>query len=130
MYLFLFSAFIQVVKGHQNIFGKSGCKYIFGCSELMSWLAYDGINDIKSGNFVLGSAFLDEFFHALHNMLVIFDCPDSPLSDGRHFSLGNGRLNLVQRRELKIKVQMKSLGRYVNHNSWATVCILSYSELL
>ena len=103
LYLFLFSAFVQVVKGHQNIFGKSGCKDVFGCSELMSWLAYDGINNIKSGNFVLGSALLDEFFHTLDNMLVIFDCADSPLSYGCHFSLGNGRLNLVQRRELKNK---------------------------
>ena len=99
--LLLIWTFIQMVKSHLDIFGKSGCKYIFGCSELMSGLSYNRINYIKSWNFVLWSALLDEFFNTLNHMLVIFDGTNGTFSDSSHLSFGNRRLDLVQRRELK-----------------------------
>lgn len=106
-YLFFFRTFVKVEEGDLHIFGESRRENVLCGAKLMPTLPDDGVYHIKAGNFVLGPAFLDEFLHALYDVLVVFDGANGALCDGRHFRLRNRRLDLVQRRELQ---KRKSAG--------------------
>lgn len=92
----------EVRKCGLHVLGKARRKDILLRAELMPGLTHNRVDDIDSGNFVLGLAFLDKLLHALHDMLVELDGLHGCPCDGGHFRLRNGWLVLVQARELEM----------------------------
>jgi hypothetical protein len=99
--LLLLRALVEVVEGVLHVLGEPGREDVLLGAELVPRLAHDGVDDVEAGDLVLGPALLDELLHALHHVLVELDGLDGALRDGRHLGLGDGGLQLVQRRELR-----------------------------
>lgn len=83
-----------------HVLGEARRKDVLLGAELVPRLPHNRVDDIDSGNFVFGFALLDEFLDALHDVLVELDGLHCGPCDGGHLRLGDGRLVLVQAREL------------------------------
>ena len=70
---------------------------------LMPRLPHDRVDDVQPRNLELGAALLDELLDGLDDVLVEFDGLDRRLRDARHARLRDGRLQLVERRQLLVE---------------------------
>ena len=92
----------------------------------MPRLPHDGVDDVEPRDLELGAALLDELLDGLDDVLVELDGLDRRLGDARHARLRDGRLQLVERRQLLVErlhrlhleVEPLSLvSRLVSHTS-------------
>ena len=69
----------------------------------MPRLPHDGVDDVEPGDLELRAALLDELLDGLDDVLVELDGLDRRFRDARHPRLRDGRLQLVERRQLIVE---------------------------
>ena len=86
----------------------------------MPRLPHDGVDDVEPGDLELRAALLDELLDGLDDVLVELDGLDRRLGDARHARLRDGRLQLVERRQLLVERLHRlhlALSLHFTHNS-------------
>lgn len=110
-YFILRRTFEQVHERLLYILSEPGCEHILVRSELMPRLPHDRVDHVQPGHLVLGLALQYELLDALHYVLVELDRLYCAPGDRRHLRLGDRRLHLVQRGELRRRIG--ALGGHV-----------------